>query len=81
MFAKVVKSVEERYPLAPVVAWVMARVVPLKVSGALTTAEAIGPRPLPMRMPPSEVVLPVPPTFTVRVLEAERVLVELKYAI
>jgi hypothetical protein len=36
LLLKVLKSVELRYPLAPVLLWVMASVLPLKVKGAET---------------------------------------------
>jgi hypothetical protein len=69
---KVLKSVELRYPLAPVLLWVMARVLPLKVKGAETVAEVTWPVPFPVKMPP-RVVLPVPPPAAVRVPEREGV--------
>ena len=43
LLLKVVKSVAERYPLAPVVAWLIARVPALKVSGEETVVAATTP--------------------------------------
>jgi hypothetical protein len=45
LLLKVLKSVEERYPLAPVEACVMARVLPENVSGAETVVPPTTPLP------------------------------------
>ena len=66
LLLNVLKSVEERYPFVPVVDWVMARVLPEKVRGALMVAEVSCPVPFPVRMPP-RVVLPVPPPAAPRI--------------
>src|SRR6266481_2350090 len=71
LLLKVAKSVAERKPFCARVAWLIASVLPLKVSGAETVAEVSAPVPLPVRMPPS-VVEPVPPLTAVSALERLR---------
>ena len=80
LLLKRVKSVEERYPSVEREDWVIARVEPVRVSGAVSERVPTRAVPFPKRIPES-VLEPVPPTFTLRVEVAPRVLEEVKYGI
>ena len=74
LLLKVVQSVDERYPSAEFVAWVIDSVEPENESGPDTVAVRSEPVPLPTKRPVS-VVEPVPPFATPRVpviVESER---------
>ena len=68
MLLKRVKSVAERKPLVARLAWVMASVEPVSVSGA-EMVPVRSDEPLPIRRPDGEVV-PVPPYMTESVFVA-----------
>lgn len=57
------QSTDDRYPLFDPLAWLIASVLPTKLSGADTLADVTCPVPLPVRIPP-KVVDPVPPFAT-----------------